>query len=95
MTLAKGIGGGVPLGALVASETAAVFDHGDQGGTYCGNPLMTAVGLAVFDTVAAPAFLERVTEAGERVQSGLRQIAARHRGGEVRGRGLLIALDLT
>src|SRR5699024_5350645 len=42
MTLAKGIGGGVPLAALLAKESVSVFEHGDQGGTYNGNPLMTA-----------------------------------------------------
>ena len=56
MTLAKGIGGGVPLGALVATDAASCFKVGDQGGTYNGNPLMTAVGLAVVNEVSKPAF---------------------------------------
>jgi acetylornithine/N-succinyldiaminopimelate aminotransferase len=46
MTLGKGIGGGVPLAALLATEAASCFQHGDQGGTFGGNPLMCAVGLA-------------------------------------------------
>src|SRR5258708_32675632 len=46
MTLGKGIGGGAPLGALLATEKAARFEHGDQGGTFNGNPLMCAAGLA-------------------------------------------------
>src|SRR3546814_14276945 len=50
MTLAKGIGGGVPLAALLARQDVCVFAHGDQGGTYNGNPLMTAAGMAAFDT---------------------------------------------
>ncbi len=47
MTLGKGIGGGVPLAALLAREAICCFEPGDQGGTYNGNPLMTAVGVAV------------------------------------------------
>ncbi|HLS52193.1 MAG TPA: aminotransferase class III-fold pyridoxal phosphate-dependent enzyme, partial [Burkholderiaceae bacterium] len=51
MTLAKGIGAGVPLAALCATEAVSCFEHGDQGGTYNGNPLMAAVGLAVLNTI--------------------------------------------
>lgn len=58
MTLAKGIGGGIPLAALLAREEVCVFAHGDQGGTYNGNPLCAAVGVAVFDTITAPGFME-------------------------------------
>ena len=47
MTLGKGIGGGVPLAALLATQAASCFEHGDQGGTFNGNPLMCAAGLAV------------------------------------------------
>ncbi len=64
MTLGKGIGGGVPLAALLAKETICCFEPGDQGGTYNGNPLMTAVGLAVMNTVATPAFLQATQAAG-------------------------------
>ena len=53
MTLGKGIGGGVPLAALLATEHASCFEHGDQGGTFNGNPLMCAAGLAVLDTSAS------------------------------------------
>ncbi len=49
MTLGKGIGGGVPLAALLATEAASCFEHGDQGGTFNGNPLMCAAGLAVLE----------------------------------------------
>src|ERR1700720_1538356 len=52
MTLGKGIGGGVPLAALLATEKACCFAHGDQGGTFNGNPLMCAAGLAVIDEVS-------------------------------------------
>src|SRR5690606_3421365 len=58
MTLGKGIGAGVPLAALCARESVSCFAHGDQGGTYNGNPLMTAVGVAVFDALMADGFLE-------------------------------------
>jgi acetylornithine/N-succinyldiaminopimelate aminotransferase len=94
MTLGKGIGGGVPLAALLAREAVCCFEHGDQGGTYNGNPLMTAVGLAVLDAIAAPGFLAGVVARGDRLARGLESLARKHRLGEVRGRGLLVALDL-
>ena len=94
MTLGKGIGGGVPLAALLAKESVCCFEHGDQGGTYNGNPLMTAVGCAVMDVLLAPGFLERVTERGVQLSAGLNKLAAKYSLGEVRGRGLLVALDL-
>jgi acetylornithine/N-succinyldiaminopimelate aminotransferase len=94
MTLGKGIGGGVPLAALLATEAASCFEHGDQGGTFCGNPLTCAAGLAVLAKVAAPDFLKSVTENGFHLESELQRLSARHGLGEVRGRGLLLALDL-
>jgi len=94
MTLGKGIGGGVPLAALLAQEAVCCFEHGDQGGTYNGNPLMTAVGNAVLEAILAPGFLDGVTARGDALQRGLTKLAARHALGEVRGRGLLVALDL-
>jgi acetylornithine/N-succinyldiaminopimelate aminotransferase len=94
MTLGKGIGGGVPLGALLATEAASCFEHGDQGGTFNGNPLMCAVGLAVLRQVAHPDLLKSVTETGHYLASELQRISARHGLGEVRGQGLLLALDL-
>jgi acetylornithine/N-succinyldiaminopimelate aminotransferase len=94
MTLAKGIGGGVPLAALLASERASCFEHGDQGGTFCGNPLMCAAGLAVLQHVSTPHFLKSVADTGLYLESALQRLSARHGLGEVRGRGLLLALDL-
>ncbi len=94
MTLAKGLGGGVPLAALLAHREVACFDHGDQGGTFCGNPLMAAVGCAVLEELTKPGFLERVVLAGERLADGLRVLSLTHGCGEVRGQGLLLALDL-
>ena len=94
MTLGKGIGGGVPLAALLATEAVSCFEHGDQGGTFNGNALMCAVGLAVLEQVAAPTFLRTVTTNGLYLESELQRLSARHGLGEVRGRGLLLALDL-
>jgi acetylornithine/N-succinyldiaminopimelate aminotransferase len=94
MTLAKGIGGGVPLAALLATEQASCFEHGDQGGTFNGNPLMCAAGLAVLEQVASPGFLKATVEAGLFLESELQRLSTRHGLGEVRGRGLLLALDL-
>ena len=94
MTLGKGIGGGVPLAALLATERASRFEHGDQGGTFNGNPLMCAAGLAVLEQVGAPAFLQATVETGRYLESELQRLSARHGLGEVRGRGLLMALDL-
>jgi len=94
MTLGKGIGGGVPLAALLATDAASCFEHGDQGGTFNGNPLMCAAGLAVLDRVAAPDFLKSVVDSGLFLESELQRLSARHGLGEIRGRGLLQALDL-
>jgi acetylornithine/N-succinyldiaminopimelate aminotransferase len=94
MTLGKGIGGGVPLAALLAKREACCFEHGDQGGTYNGNPLMCAAGLAVLEAVAQPAFLRQVEESGAYLAAQLEALARRHALGSVRGRGLLLALDL-
>jgi acetylornithine/N-succinyldiaminopimelate aminotransferase len=94
MTLGKGIGGGVPLAALLASEAVSCFEHGDQGGTFNGNPLMCAAGLAVLQQVAEPRFLKSVVDTGLYLESELQRMSARHGLGEVRGRGLLLALDL-
>lgn len=94
MTLAKGIGGGVPLAALVAKESVCCFEPGDQGGTFNGNPLMTAVGLAVVDEVSKPEFLAQVRENGDYLMEKLRALSKEMSLGEVRGQGLLVALEL-
>jgi acetylornithine/N-succinyldiaminopimelate aminotransferase len=94
MTLGKGIGGGVPLAALLATKDASCFEHGDQGGTFNGNPLMCAAGLAVLEEISKPEFLKAVADAGLFLESELQKLSARHGLGEVRGRGLLLALDL-
>lgn len=94
MTLGKGIGGGVPLAALLATERASCFEHGDQGGTFNGNPVMCAAGLAVVDEVSKPEFLKAVADTGLLLEAELQKVSARHGLGGVRGRGLLLALDL-
>src|SRR5438876_2843813 len=94
MTLGKGIGGGVPLAALLATAAASCFEHGDQGGTFNGNPLMCAAGLAVLQRVSDPDFLKSVVDTGLYLESELQRMSARHGLGDVRGRGLLLALDL-
>jgi len=94
MTLGKGIGAGVPLAALLATEEASVFAHGDQGGTYNGNPLMTAVGVAVFDALTAPGFMEAVNARSKQLEQGLLALSAKWGMEGERGLGLLRALKL-
>jgi acetylornithine/N-succinyldiaminopimelate aminotransferase len=93
LTLGKGIGGGVPLAALLTTRKHMVFAHGDQGGTYCGNPLMAAVGHAVVSAVLAPGFLAAVNARAATLQQALGRFAQRL-GGSERGMGLLRALVL-
>ena len=94
LTLGKGMGGGVPLAALLATKEVSVFDPGDQGGTFNGNPLITAAGQAVFRELTKPGFLDEVVATGEMLRDGLETLSERHRYEEVRGRGLLLALAL-
>jgi acetylornithine/N-succinyldiaminopimelate aminotransferase len=94
LTLAKGIGGGVPLAALLCPDALNCFQPGDQGGTYAGNPLMAAVGLAVVNTVCEPSFLHGVRQRAEQLSEGLRQVALDHACLGERGLGLLRALVL-
>jgi len=94
MTLGKGIGGGVPLAAVLATEHACCFEHGNQGGTYNGNPLMAAVGKRVVETILAPGFLDNVSAREVQLRTGLAEVAQEFQLGEVRGKGLLYALEL-
>jgi acetylornithine/N-succinyldiaminopimelate aminotransferase len=94
MTLGKALGGGVPLAALVASAQASCFEPGDQGGTFNGSALMTAVGGAVLDVVAQPEFLATVRDTSAYLATRLHALSATLGHGEVRGRGLLLALAL-
>jgi acetylornithine/N-succinyldiaminopimelate aminotransferase len=94
LTLGKGLGGGAPLAALVAAEPVCCFEYGDQGGTFNGSPLMAAIGSAVVETVRRPEFLADVTASGAYLADRLRALSAALGHGEVRGRGLLLALEL-
>ncbi|MGE0844999.1 MAG: aspartate aminotransferase family protein [Flavobacteriaceae bacterium] len=96
MAIAKGIGGGFPLGACLATEEAAKgMTTGTHGSTYGGNPLAMAVGNAVLDIILEPGFLERVRDAGARIKQGLAGLVDTHpqvfRG--IRGRGLMVGLE--
>ena len=94
---AKGIGGGFPMGACLATEKAASgMVIGTHGSTYGGNPLAMAAGQAVFDIVANDAFLERVTRMGERLRGALEQMIPNHDHlfESVRGLGLMLGLKM-
>ncbi|MCW2364205.1 acetylornithine/N-succinyldiaminopimelate aminotransferase [Sphingobium sp. B1D7B] len=97
MAVAKGIGGGFPLGACLATEEAAkgmVF--GTHGSTYGGNPLAMAAGMAVLDVLLEPGFLEQVAATGERLRGALEQLIPNHDDvfEEVRGLGLMLGVKL-
>jgi acetylornithine/N-succinyldiaminopimelate aminotransferase len=94
---AKGIGGGFPLGACLATEKAAAgMVVGTHGSTYGGNPLAMAAGQAVLDVVANEAFLSRVRQCGERLRSALEQMIPNHDHlfESVRGIGLMLGIKM-
>ncbi|MFC7608502.1 aspartate aminotransferase family protein [Teichococcus aestuarii] len=98
MSSAKGIGGGFPLGAILAKEHVAKhLKPGTHGTTYGGNPLACAAGNAVLDVVLAPGFLEQVDRVARHLWRGMNDLAARHPrvASGVRGAGLLVGLQLT
>lgn len=95
MTLGKGIGGGVPLSALMCTAAVASFEAGDQGGTYNGNPLMTAVGCSVIEQLTAPGFLQSVQDKGAYLREQLLALSGEFGLGGERGEGLLRALVLS
>lgn len=96
MSLAKGIGGGLPLGAIVTTErVGASLSFGSHATTYGGNPVACCAGGVVFDALAAPGFLDRVSRVGQQLRDGLTAISAgRGLFKEVRGRGMLIGAEL-
>jgi len=94
LTLGKGIGGGVPLTAMLAREEICLFEAGDQGGTFNGNPLMTAVGHAVVEKISDPEFLAQVRRNGDYLKNRLQQLSGDLSLGETRGEGLLLALEI-
>jgi acetylornithine/N-succinyldiaminopimelate aminotransferase len=96
LAAAKPLGGGLPLGAVICTEAiATAISPGNHGTTFGGNPLACALGCELLSIVSKPAFLKRVTEAGERVQKGLRSLAEKHSFiKDIRGKGLLIGVEL-
>jgi len=98
MAVAKGIGGGFPLGALLATEDAARgLTPGTHGSTFGGNPLATAVGNAVMDAVLEPGFLDAVNRKALRLKQALAALKDAHPAlvEEVRGQGLLAGIKVT
>jgi acetylornithine/N-succinyldiaminopimelate aminotransferase len=97
MAVAKGIGGGFPLGACLATKEAAKgMVPGTHGSTYGGNPLAMAAGEAILDVMLADGFLENVTKMGDRLRQGLEQMIPNHDHlfDSVRGTGLMLGLKL-
>jgi acetylornithine/N-succinyldiaminopimelate aminotransferase len=97
MAVAKGIGGGFPLGACLASEKAAAgMVIGTHGSTYGGGPLACAAGQAVLDVVANDEFLAHVTRMGERLRGALEQMIPNHDHlfESVRGKGLMLGVKM-
>ncbi|WP_369213216.1 acetylornithine transaminase [Streptomyces flavofungini] len=95
VTLAKGLGGGLPLGATVAFGAAAeLFRPGHHGTTFGGNPVACAAGLAVVDTIAAEGLLDNTKRAGEKLRVGI-ESAGHPLVHHVRGAGLLLGIVLT
>ncbi|WP_415758866.1 aspartate aminotransferase family protein [Pseudomonas sp. LT1P18] len=95
VVLGKGLGGGVPLAALLARGKACCFDIGEVTGTHHGNALMTAAGLAVLDSVQDKGFLDHVGEIGQHLCEGLQCLSHRYGHGELRGLGLFWGLTLS
>jgi acetylornithine/N-succinyldiaminopimelate aminotransferase len=98
LATAKALGGGFPVGAILATEKAAVgMKFGTHGSTFGGNPLAMAVGNAVLDVMLAPRFLDHVVEIGESLHRRMNLLVAKHPKilAEVRGKGLLAGLRCT
>lgn len=95
MTLAKGLGGGFPIGAIIAKEDKAVFEPGDHASTFGGNPLACAAGIAVLNEVTKDGFLESVDKKGKYFREGLETLQKKHKVvKEIRGKGLMVGCEL-
>jgi len=94
LTSAKGLGGGMPVGAMLAKEEYAALTPGNHGSTFGGNPLAMAAVKAVVGVVEDPMFLEEVRFKGTILKNALAVLAQRTPGAKVRGEGLLLGLDL-
>jgi acetylornithine/N-succinyldiaminopimelate aminotransferase len=92
MCLAKSLAGGLPMGACLATpEVASAFEAGDHATTFGGGPVQAAAALAVLDVIEEEGLVEHARVAGRRLRAGLREVFGDH---EIRGRGLMIAVDL-
>ena len=95
LTLAKGLGGGLPIGACVGfGDYGSGFAKGDHGSTFGGNPVACAAALAVLDTIEREDLLDRVTAVGDRLAAGIEAVRHPLVAG-VRGRGLWLAIGLS
>ena len=94
LTSAKGLGGGFPVGAMLAKEEYAALGPGNHGSTFGGNPLAMAAVKAVLGVVEDPAFLEEVQFKGAVLKNALQKLSEHVPGAEVRGEGLLLGFDL-
>ncbi len=97
LTSAKALGGGVPIGAVLAKEKFCAFEPGDHGTTFGGNPLATAAGLAVFEAFEKEKLVENAKEVGEYAIKKLQALKESSDGKitEIRGRGLLIGIEFS
>ena len=95
VVLGKGLGGGVPVAALLARGSACCFEPGELDGTHHGNALMASAGLAVLDSVLDHGFLEHVRDSAQHLHEGLARLANRYGHGELCGHGLLWGLRLS
>lgn len=95
-TSAKGLGGGIPIGAMISKKFCDIFQPGEHASTFGGNPFVCGVALSVCQTLEKEHILENVTERGEQLREGLRAIASKypHHISEVRGWGLINGLEL-
>ncbi|MEH2325388.1 MAG: aspartate aminotransferase family protein [Nostoc sp.] len=95
-TSAKGLGGGIPIGAMMSKKFCDVFQPGEHASTFGGNPFVCGVALSVCQTLERENILQNVQDRGEQLRSGLKAIAAKypHHIAEVRGWGLINGLEL-
>lgn len=93
MTLGKGLGGGIPISALVAKGHICCFEPGDQGGTYNGNPLVCAVAKVVLEEVSKKSFQNQVNEISSYIKNKLDTVKEKYAIHNIRGKGLLLAFD--
>ncbi|MEH2412397.1 aspartate aminotransferase family protein [Nostoc sp.] len=95
-TSAKGLGGGIPIGAMMSKKFCDVFQPGEHASTFGGNPFVCGVALSVCQTLERENILQNVEDRGEQLRTGLRAIAAKYPQhiGEVRGWGLINGLEL-